>query len=124
MTPSQKFMATLLSEVPELAETYQTHVMENDEVLPHVLMGDITRLALQLADWGTNHSGRGAATLERLLKLLDDHMAAGPREVRELIAVSFLENLDESDAGYSALAARLGPALAREMTHLHGGDSW
>jgi hypothetical protein len=121
MKATHDFVAALLRDVPELEDTYRHHVLAYDEVLPHVLMGDVTRFALKLAELSAS-SVADAAKLERLLAVLEHHMALGASDVRELIAVSFLENLEDTEPGYSCLASRLGTALSSEMTRLHGGD--
>lgn len=124
MTGTEDFMAHLLREVPALSEKYREHEAAYDQILPHVLMGDLARLALELsgrAELATEHT---KSTLTQLLGALDSGMRSTSAPVKELIAVSFLENVTEDDSNYRNLATRLGPALAHEMTRLHGGDPW
>lgn len=124
MTAEQELMAELLREVPELEELYREHEATYHEVLGHVLMGDITRLALELAGESCAPWAYETSTLARLLRVLDRGMLSASASVQELIAVSFLENLDESQPNYHALTGLLGSALVHEMTRLHGGDPW
>ena len=124
MTATKDFMVHLLAEVPELAEIYREHETAYDQLLPHVLMGDLARLALELSARSQSPQAHTGSTLTKLLDILDFGMRSTAAPVRELIAVSFLENLDETEPNYRSLAGRLGPALAEEMTRLHGGDAW
>src|SRR5688572_539647 len=116
-------MTQLLREVPSLTKHFGEHTAMYDDMLPHVLMADVTRFALELADrsreWDNDNS-----SLSRLLEVLDTGMQSNSGLVRELIATSFLENLADGEPGYRALADLLGPALAHEMARLHGGDRW
>lgn len=86
-------------------------------------MGDLTRLALELSAQ-SELSGHDSSTLTQLLDALDSGMRSTSAPVKELFAVSFLENLSQDDPNYRNIATRLGPALAHEMTRLHGGDPW
>ena len=124
MTATEDFMAHLLAEVPALAETYREHEAAYDQLLPHVLMGDLARLALELSGRSQSPQEHNGSTLAKLLDVLDGGMRSTAAPVKELIAVSFLENLDETDLHYRSLTRRLGPALQSEMTRLHGGDAW
>jgi len=53
-------------------------------------------------------------SINRLLELLDIAYSDGPADVRELIFVSFLENLPSG----AALRTRLGPQLAHALGEL------
>ena len=124
MTASEDFMAHLLREVPALSEKYREHEAAYDQMLSHVLMGDLARLALELSGQSELPQESDAPPLTQLLDALDRGMRSTSPSVKELIAVSFLENLTVDEANYPNLARRLGPALAHEMTRLHGGDAW
>jgi hypothetical protein len=122
VTATEDFMAHLLREAPGLSEKYREHKAANDQILPHVLMGDLARLALELSGQSKLPQEPDACTLTQLLDALESGMCSTSAAVKELIAVSFLENLSEDEPNYPSLARRLGPALAQEMTRLHGGD--
>ena len=76
------------------------HLADYDEVLPHLLMADITRWLV------------ACGPSARVLKVLEHHLAAGDAHVQDVIGASFIENLIGSDA---ALRWALGPALAAEL---------
>ena len=52
MTPTQEFVEELARVDARLAELLAEHKRDNDEVLPHVFMGDVARFAGDLARHG------------------------------------------------------------------------
>jgi hypothetical protein len=73
-----------------LRELWQEHVRENGgEPLPHLYLGEI-------AAWFVEPAERGAALDDDrrvLCALLEDAFRQGDSDVRELVQVSFIENL-------------------------------
>ena len=69
-----------------LAPVLDEHLAENEELLPHVLFGDVTRYASGLARRGELDD------LDRLLSDLDGALDDSDDEVDNLICVSFVEN--------------------------------
>jgi len=80
-----------------------------DELLPHLLLGDITRWLVE----------RGPVA--EVLAVLEHHIDAGDGDVQHVIAVSFLENLFGDDPGELAVRAALGPRLKAEF---HAMERW
>lgn len=111
---TEEFMLAMAQQVPALASIYREHKSDYDEILPHVLMGDVARFALELVHGSRSGSPNAADTLPSLLKELERGMQLQDAAVQELIAVSFLENLDDNDRRTAFLAQSFGPALARE----------
>lgn len=95
---------------PLLAE----HVDDNfGEVLPHMFLGEVTRhLAKQAADPAAFRS------VETALQLLETEFASGTDEIKELIAVSFLENLPDGPRPGVDLRGQLGPSLRGELSRM------
>jgi hypothetical protein len=91
-------------------------VADNDELLPHVLFGDVTRYAADLA-----RSGGDDPILNNLLDDLDSALGADrDDEVANLIWVSFVENAQGVPGDdEEALRTRLRgyPHLAEALTH-------
>ena len=108
------FMQELLDEVPELNGVYQEHIEFMDEILSHPLMGDVTRFVI---DQHRNEIGSKAESpvLNRCLAVLERGMNAKEDVVQELVAVSFVENLAQSDELYYSLREKLGPALREQL---------
>lgn len=80
-----------------------THLADNGEVVPHLLMADITR-------WLVAEGPEPA-----ILAALERHYAEGDDDVQNVIALSFLENLLGEDV---AVRWALGPRLADELRRM------
>jgi hypothetical protein len=78
----------------------------NDEMLPHVLMGDVTRCAImksrKLAD---------RFQLRKLLRFFEDGLGHGGENVRNLIDASFAENLHGEDQALATIKSLSGTLL-------------
>ena len=104
-SPAEIFCRRLVEDIPELAPILQEHLEDNfDEMLPHVFFGDVTR-------WVDDAlaSDPQSAPARELLARLDQAATDGDDNVKELIAVSFLENLDDQ----SPTIAHLPPGLEK-----------
>jgi hypothetical protein len=109
------FVRRLIAAVPELDEVYRQHVIEYDELLPHVLMGDVTRFAI--ANVGLSGI---EGSLSKLLVFLEDELVSSDREISELIGVSFIENLCGERDAMDVLFPRMGKALRKEALAIWG----
>ena len=109
------FVEELLKDVPELSSVYSEHIEDNDILLPHVFLGDVTRFFVDEVQ-------RDAASdaVGRILTLMENALASGSAEVQELIGVSFVENLAEYGDVLKEIAARLGPKMKEELESFRG----
>jgi hypothetical protein len=100
MSSTGDLLRDLQAAHPAIAALVATHLADHDEVLPHLLMADVTRwLLAQGPEPG-------------VLAILEQHFAEGDEHVQDVIALSFLENLFGEDAPVRwALGPRLGAAL-------------
>jgi hypothetical protein len=89
-----------------LRTLFEEHLQDQGELLPHVYCGDVTRYFVALVDHGTKDHEAEAV---EILGVLEAAMS-GDDQVRELIAVSFLENLLGS-ANLDKIKALLPPRL-------------
>ncbi len=97
-----------------LKPLFDEHLEDNfGEVLPHVFLGEVTRHLV-----GEAAGDAGSRAVETTLRQLEDEFASGTDEVKEFIAVSFLENLPESPAPGLDLRLRLGPSLKAELSRM------
>jgi len=105
-------IAELLYRVPELQSAYYEHLRDFDELLPHVFLGEVTRCVVQQV-----RSAEIAEALpaRRTLDFFEEYMAGGGREVQQLIAVSFVENLAKHDDILATLSTIIGPHLRAEL---------
>lgn len=100
----------------DLRSMLAEHRVENqNEILPHLFMGDVVRWLQQI--W-TDPRRRGE--VEGVLNFLDSEFVRS-EFARELIAVSFLENLPLAGEPGSEIREILGPSLVDELRRLEGG---
>lgn len=108
-TFAEKFRAL----VPGFDRVYDEHVADYAQVLPHVLFGDLVRFLSSEA------ASRGAKSvaLKQAMLLLEGGMGCEDPRVQELVAVSFLGNLDPQDESFPAIRSLFGPMLERQYRH-------
>ena len=105
------FVRLLLEAVPELRTVYAEHIDDNDGLLEHVLMGDVTRFAEYLYFEDSN-----SECLVRLVEFLDKAYASNDEKLKELISVSFLENLSRDKESFKGVRAMLSTRLNGELS--------
>ena len=98
MTTIPQLLDALSAAAPEFAALKAEHVREYGELLPHVLFGDLTR-------WVLAHQPQN-----RVVDILEEAFRAGDSSTRDLIAASFVENI-EPGPEYQTLRDALGPQL-------------
>lgn len=98
---------------PDLREMWAVHVEENlGSPLPHLFMGEV-------AQWFVGPS-TGSADRVALCHVLEAAMASGDSSVRELIQVSFIENLPTDTPPW--ITTCFGPALNADLARFR--SSW
>jgi membrane protein required for beta-lactamase induction len=106
------FAQELLKAVPEARPVVDEHLRDYDELLLHLLMADLLRLAV--ASYGV---GEGDVT-QRLLAFVDRALRDGDDLVENAVCVSFVENVGafpgESEAFISSWPDGLSQELARQ----------
>lgn len=110
------FIDKVISGSAEAATIHREHIADQGgELLPHVLMGDIARLAVT-----TTARDECPEWLIRLLQQLEWGLLSGSSEVAELVGVSFVENLCGEAKAIAVLLPRMGDALRREVRTICG----
>lgn len=104
------FSEQLRARVPGFDRIYDEHLQQHDELLPHVLLGELVRF---LSDEIRRH-GEHSATLHHAMGLLERGMGSADPRLQELVAVSFLENLDPADPAFRAIRKLFGPRLSEQ----------
>lgn len=99
-----------LRAVPGFERVYDEHLADYDEVLPHVLLGEYARFLSREAEL----CGAVAASVEEGMLLLEHAMGSRDPRVRELVAVSFLENLNPGDPSFPVIRSLFGPRLEEQ----------
>ena len=111
----RSFVDNLVGSSSEIAALYREHMTDQGELLPHVFMGDITRLVV------ANASPKGCPDwIVRLLQQLKSVLMSECGEVAGLVGVSFVENLCGETRAIEALRPKMGVALRNELREICG----
>jgi hypothetical protein len=95
----EHFPEQLRACVPGFDWVYDQHVRYYDQVLPHVLLGDLVQfLRSELRCHGEERS-----CLHEALALLERGLESADSKLRELVTVSFLAKLDPGDEVFEAM---------------------
>ena len=100
------FIDELQGAVPEILPLLREHLSDYEEVLPHVLMGDVTRLAISAAT-----AQRNDELLARLLGFLELKLGSTDEVAENIVLVSFIENLAGEAAALEVMKPMMGPLL-------------
>lgn len=114
MSTNTAFIEELLRRVPDVKPIYDEHVADNDTLLPHVFLGDVSRFVVAEANKGLCPAA--IAVLEHL----DEGLGIGSEEVKELIVVSFVENLIGETTALKALNTVMRPRLKAQVKRICG----
>jgi hypothetical protein len=120
MTTLAHLLVDILSTAPGLVPVYRAHLAFHDELLPHVFMAEITHWITgsgRLPGSETAPGGAEGSAARELVGILEAHLESGDAEVRELIVLSFLENLDPRP-GDDVVRSHFGPTLRAEAARL------
>jgi hypothetical protein len=110
------FVQRLLAAAPDLWAVYDSHLRNNDELLPYVFMGDVTRTAIaRCADGDSDES------CTRLLNFLERELSSRDTEAEQLVYLGFCENLLGEARAQGVLVPRMGPLLFKAMKKVGAG---
>jgi hypothetical protein len=101
----------LRQQVPEIEGLFSEHIKDNDELLPHVFMADVTRFVEETQARAEHGSSSAENVLQRLLGCLERASAIGDESAKELIVASFIQNLDRENPHFDRLTRKLGRSL-------------
>lgn len=116
MKSTEKFVHDLLEIAPELSTLHADHLDAYETLLPHVWMGDFSQYLIELneridAQAGSNEK----TTLNELIEFLELQLKTGSEEVKNVIGVSFLENIAHYAVVTPSFRTRLGKTLDSEL---------
>ena len=116
------FVLSLIKIVANLNRLYDEHIEDYDELLPHVFFGELTRYVVNLykSILDCSSDTKRWDELDTILVYLENGISGNDEKVQELIAVSFLENLDLTDIKVGTLIERFGPYLKKELKMIRG----
>lgn len=84
----------ITSEIPEFSDIYEQHLIDNGQILPHVLMGDFTRFVVNSYK-KSKSSLKYKEIFDRSLDLIENLITSKNKQLQELVQASFLENLHQ-----------------------------
>jgi hypothetical protein len=94
----------LVAAHPALTPVLDDHREYYGEMLPHIIMADIVR-------WLVDHRGEDPRVWLSVLAWMEARYSEGPEDVRNLIAVSGVDEIPDPGQPGAELRALLGPAL-------------
>jgi hypothetical protein len=103
-----EFVQRLRAEVPQFSDAVDQHIADNDEVLLHLLLGELARASV--AAW----ESKDVEFNRRALALLDAALADGDDYVTNAVSVSFVEDIGPWDTSVKEFVASWPPALLRD----------
>ena len=117
MTKSEEdFFTKFLKMFPEFKGFYTKHLQVNGEVLPYVLMGDVTRFIIKMYRQGKiSQNALDNDNFNRAINFLEDSYANLPDPIQDIIDLSFLENLHQAGEDYDSIKEQLGPILKERL---------
>jgi hypothetical protein len=101
----------LVAKFPDLEDSYNSHVFNEGEVLPHVFFWDVTQ---DVINSFASRSG-GPLDWQSILDFLEDWLRRGIPEASELICTSFLCYLPHPGSPGCEIVNHLGPVMARSF---------
>jgi len=108
----QRFVERLRAQVPGFEAVYEKHLHEYDELLAHVLFGDLVRF---LED-EIRLRGPTSLALRNAMELLEEGMGSPDEALQNLVTVSFIENLNPHDhETFPVFRNLFGPNLRAQM---------
>lgn len=105
---SHEFVVELVREVPEARLVVDDHVGDYGELLLHLLVADLRRMAMAMFEQGQPDS------LDRLLVVLDRALTEGDDSVENAVAVSFVEGTGSWDPDMAAFMSAWPAGLTEE----------
>ena len=110
------FVRSIVARFPNLSARLEEHIKDNlGEILPHVFFGDVTRYVLSLLFAVSGGGLPPRRELREILDYLEEAYSGGDEERRELISVSFLENLPRPGEEGAQIREMVGPNLRRQL---------
>lgn len=109
--PDVQLVKDLVAEIPAFEDLYETHVFNQDGVLPHVFFWDVTQETVQ------SYLGLDADAPDwrRTLRFLEEQSARNVPGIDEVVVTSFLEYLPFPGKPGHEIVGELGPVLAAEF---------
>lgn len=115
MTEPLAFIRDLTVGNPYLALLLERHLAEYGAPLAHVFMGGVSRYVSEQHHRLQSGDPAAKAVLSALFARVEEAASRGGEDLKELISVSFLENLASEFVDDPDFRAFLGPRLKEEL---------
>ncbi|MFF2061439.1 hypothetical protein ACFVWZ_06490 [Streptomyces sp. NPDC058200] len=113
------FVDDLVSAFPELQDDYETHVYNNDGVLAHLFLWDVTQRVVESFRNQDDDAPDWRAVLSFLEdRFLEEQTAGKDSVVDSLITTAFLWNLPFPGSPGHEISSHLGPTLTRRFQEM------
>ena len=115
-------LVDLLSTAPGLVPIYREHLALHDALHPEMFIAQVAAWlsgTLHAAGEQTIPGGAGGNVARTLVEVIETHLTTGDAEVRELIALTFLDSVDAGPAN-EVLRLHFGPSLRAEAARRDG----
>ncbi|MFF4171269.1 hypothetical protein [Streptomyces sp. NPDC001744] len=114
VTPGEQLVSDLVTRIPGFRGAYETHVLRQGGVLPHVFFWDVVQ------DTVRSFLGEDPAAPDwrRTLVFLEEEVRRGDHGVDEVIVTSFLGDLPSPHEPGHAIVHRLGPVMAAKFARV------
>lgn len=109
---TRQFIAELLQKVPELQPAYNQHVQDNQELLPYVFMGDVSRFLFVESE---AHRLEVSQPLVRILNFIEKKLETNDKDIHGFIAASVVDNLVGEDKMLDKISHLIGPRLQEQF---------
>ena len=106
--PAATFVHDLVDKFEDLRPLLEEHTAYYEELLPHVFFGDLTRYVVSLF---ASDDPQLRAEMNAIVAYLDGAYSTRAYEVKNLIGVSFVENLPILDEPHADIREALPPNL-------------
>lgn len=106
------FVGALIHRNPALMPLLKEHLDDFDAVLPHLLLADVTRWTVERAQQAQGHQD---LELQAVLEDLENAFSNKSGDARELVGVSFLENLPSKGQEGFEVRELLGPTMTSHV---------
>ncbi|GLY91330.1 hypothetical protein [Actinoallomurus iriomotensis] len=116
MTPDVQLVEELVRRLPAFEDLYESHVFNEDGVLPHVFFWDVTQETVA-SFLGDEDPPDWRATVG----FLEEQFGAAEPKAREVVVTSFLDYLPFPGQPGGDLTRYLGPQLTGKLAELRPG---
>lgn len=115
----EDFVMALVEMHTQLTPVLDEHLKDHNELLPHMLMGDVVRFLTAIYANPREAAG-DYNTITEIMLSIGDHFTSASPAVKEVIAASFLENMPYPKEEGVDLIKLLPDNLQAELTKQRG----